>query len=175
MIIRVIQIGELQPNLLNIIVEELNKKFKSKFISGERLEMPQDAYDKFRRQYLSDRIIEKLKKLKKGNEKIIALTSSDLYSHGLNFIFGQADKDVCIVSTARLDQVFYGNSQNFEQLILRTLKEVIHELGHMFGLGHCQNPICVMSFSPSVAYVDEKNVDFCKECTLKMSMEGIEI
>jgi len=80
-----------------------------------------------------------------------------------------------VVSTARLDPQFYGNPANFELLIERALKEAVHETAHMFGLKHCRNPECVMSFSNSVSYVDDKKDDFCRECSVKISMEDIRI
>ena len=49
-------------------------------------------------------------------------------------------------------------------LLERVKKEAVHEIGHTFGLGHCLNKICVMSFSPSIFDVDRKEVHPCKKC-----------
>jgi len=46
-------------------------------------------------------------------------------------------------------------------------KEVIHELGHIFGLPHCKNK-CVMQFSNSLAEAMEKPSHFCQECIKKL-------
>ncbi|HDI02624.1 MAG TPA: hypothetical protein ENF95_00640, partial [Candidatus Aenigmarchaeota archaeon] len=148
--IKLVQVGTIQPNILDVIVRELNRRFKSKFFIGEKVEIPAKAYDKFKEQYDAEMVVKALEV--KDCDKVIGVTSHDLYYKNLNFVFGVAGKDTCIVSTARLDPKFYGNSPNFDLLIKRTLKEIIHELGHMFGLEHCSNPKCVMSFSNSVAY-----------------------
>ncbi len=173
--IKILQVGEIQPNILDIIVDNLNKRFKNKFYFGGKIDIPEDSYDKFKNQYNSGVVIKTLKNEKGEDDKVVGITSNDLYYKDLNFVFGLTEENVCIVSTARLDPQFYGNSANFELLINRTLKEVVHEVGHMFGLKHCTNPLCVMSFSSSISYVDDKKDEFCKDCTLKISMEDIRI
>jgi pyruvate-formate lyase-activating enzyme len=44
------------------------------------------------------------------------------------------------------------------------LKEAIHELAHVFGLHHCDDWHCVMSFSNSLADADLKGHNFCSRC-----------
>lgn len=41
---------------------------------------------------------------------------------------------------------------------------VIHELGHIFGLGHCENENCIMSSGGSSIQIDK----FCNKCLEKM-------
>ncbi|MCD6247592.1 MAG: archaemetzincin family Zn-dependent metalloprotease [Candidatus Diapherotrites archaeon] len=89
----------------------------------------------------------------------IGLTASDLFYRDLNFVFGLASfaTKCCIVSWYRLRQA--------EQLFFKRLvKECLHELGHVLGLQHCQNKQCVMSFSNSLAEVDEKQAAYCSNC-----------
>jgi len=50
----------------------------------------------------------------------------------------------------------------------RTFKELNHELGHTFGLLHCNSPRCVMNFSNSVLEVDQKSRFFCEKCQKKL-------
>ncbi len=96
----------------------------------------------------------------------LALTGADIYVKELNFVFGVASSllRAAVVSFARL------LDSDAQKVISRWRKEVTHELGHVFGLAHCTNPVCVMSFSNSVDDVDEKSEEFCPECTLKLKM-----
>ena len=173
--IKIVQVGEIQPNIMDIIVNSLNRRFKNKFYFGGKIRLPEDSYDKFKNQYNAETVMNSLKGYKGSDDKIIGITSNDLFTKDLNFVFGLAGNAESVVSTARLEPQFYGNPANFELLIERTLKEVVHETGHMFGMKHCRNPECVMSFSNSVSYVDDKKDDFCRECSMKISMEDIRI
>ncbi|HET6437289.1 MAG TPA: peptidase M54, partial [Anaeromyxobacter sp.] len=47
-------------------------------------------------------------------------------------------------------------------------KEAVHELGHCFGLRHCQSPGCVMGRSSSVHEVDEKGHGLCVDCRARV-------
>jgi archaemetzincin len=55
-------------------------------------------------------------------------------------------------------------------LFERTFKELNHELGHTFGLLHCNSPHCVMNFSNSVLEVDQKSKFFCEKCQKKLKL-----
>ncbi|NPA80149.1 MAG: archaemetzincin family Zn-dependent metalloprotease [Thermotogae bacterium] len=95
-----------------------------------------------------------------GAIKVLAITDADLYERGLNFVFGEAQLGGrnTVVSIHRLRHPDPG------VFLERVLKEVNHELGHTFGLGHCTNPRCVMSFSNSILDVDRKSRRFCPSC-----------
>lgn len=173
--IKIVQVGNIQPNIMDIIARDLNRRFKSKFYAEGRIKLPEESLDKFKKQYNAEVIVKSLKANKGTNDRIIGITSDDLFTKDLNFIFGLSGNDACVVSTARLDPQFYGSPTNFDLLIGRTSKEVIHEVGHMFGLNHCPNPECVMSSSSSISYVDDKKDEFCKECSMRISMEDIRI
>ena len=47
------------------------------------------------------------------------------------------------------------------------MKECVHELGHTFGLLHCQPPTCVMARSVNLAQVDAKDPDLCHDCRIR--------
>ena len=49
-------------------------------------------------------------------------------------------------------------------LVERLAKEAVHEVGHAFGLLHCDVEGCVMGRSPAVREVDEKSSELCEEC-----------
>ncbi|MBE3091906.1 MAG: hypothetical protein IMZ53_06205 [Thermoplasmata archaeon] len=39
-----------------------------------------------------------------------------------------------------------------------------HEVGHLYGLGHCRNPKCVMRTCTCLPEVDEAGNDLCAAC-----------
>ncbi len=43
-----------------------------------------------------------------------------------------------------------------------------HELGHVMGLQHCDDPGCVMYFSNRLSDTDRKASDFCETCQRKL-------
>lgn len=97
-------------------------------------------------------------------QRVVVIIEGDGYVEGLNFVFGVATEGWGgIVFTERLRPEFYGGVPNEALFLARLLKEVIHELGHSFGLQHCYNN-CVMRFSNSVVDVDRKREFFCHKC-----------
>ena len=97
---------------------------------------------------------------------MLGIADEDLYVNGLNFVFGEAELGGCyaIISLARLHQSFYGLPENESILTERIVKEAIHEIGHVYGLGHCPDPDCVMHFSNCLEDTDIKGVDYCQSC-----------
>jgi len=127
---------------------------------------PRLGFDPARGQYHGGTILSYLETLAFPElVKLLALVSYDLYERGFNFIFGEAEPGGrnAVVSLFRLrhtdERIFF----------LRVFKEVNHELGHTFGLKHCPDSGCVMSFSSSLIEVDRKSERFCEACTVKLS------
>ncbi len=106
--------------------------------------------------------------IRSGNIKFagLGITKKDIYFSNLNFVFGLASPTAycAVVSLRRLDPEFYGYPQDDELYNLRVRKEVMHEIGHVFGLPHCSDYSCVMSFSNSIDDVDRKKDVFCSSC-----------
>ena len=127
------------------------------------------AFDLERKQYLSSKLLASLGKSER-EERIVGIADVDLYVPRLNFVFGEADvaSGTAIVSLYRLRQEYYGLAPDEALLLDRATKEIVHELGHTFGLEHCPNSKCVMHFSNSLADTDVKEAYFCTECRPKI-------
>ncbi len=125
---------------------------------------PSFAWNAQRRQYLANAILDHVSPGESACA--LAVTDLDLYAVGLNFVFGLADQATrrAIIALPRLRQTYYRLPDDKDLFQQRVLKEAVHELGHVFGLRHCQDRRCVMTFSNSLADTDFKGQGFCSKC-----------
>lgn len=104
--------------------------------------------------------------MKTDADAVLGIIDKDLYAENFNFIFGLAYSDYSLISLHRLI------SADKELYYKRAVKEAVHELGHLAGLGHCPNISCVMHFSNSLGETDIKNETFCSRCYERFSSGG---
>jgi archaemetzincin len=121
-------------------------------------------------QYLSTAILNAILEQKEyaPYEKILGIVDHDLYVPELNFVFGEASRNVAVISLTRLRQIFYHLPEDRNLFHQRVLTEAVHELGHTYGLVHCENSRCVMFFSNSLMETDRKGSEFCQKCKSKL-------
>jgi len=171
--IYIIPIGDVEQDPLLRLSWVLREKFDGVFEIGERIPLSEDTYRPERRQYFATPLMGDLKKsIPKDADKALGVLDVDIFVPALNFIFGQADLGgkVALISLTRLREEYYGNNENRELFMERTLKEAVHELGHTFGLRHCANAKCVMHFSNSLMDTDVKEADFCENCRKELEL-----
>lgn len=137
-----------------------------RYLPEERgfLRLPKEAFSLQRNQYNAGIIMKYVSHIRKF--PALVLMKDDIYFQNLNFVFGLSSPTakISLVSFSRLNPEFYGYPFDKEIYISRIRKEIIHELGHMEGLLHCQNQKCVMNFSNSIYDVDQKSDWFCNVC-----------
>jgi archaemetzincin len=156
-------------NIADEIMEELKDRVGGIFHSSVEIKAGfsdlTQAYNSEREQYFSSKLLASLEK-SAGDERVVGIADVDLYVPRLNFVFGEADivSGTAIVSLYRLRPEFYGLAPDEALFLERATKEIVHELGHTFGLGHCPNNKCVMHFSNSLADTDLKEAHFCDKC-----------
>ncbi len=165
--IQIVNASSLQRGDLDHLTTTLNHIFGaavSMRSSGLDLSL---AFDASRKQFHSTLLLAELLALPNPEqEKIAAVVDVDLFVPVLTFVFGEAQLDgiAAIVSTHRLANQFYGIEADSVLLRERLEKELVHELGHAFGLLHCRQFECVMRSSTYVEEIDLKRVDFCDRC-----------
>lgn len=136
------------------------------------------------RQLLSTDILERLaKRLPDDAYAAIAITGIDLYPEpDWNFVFGQASlsERVGVYSLARYDPAFHGETlaepERSRKMLRRSLKVLVHELGHMFGIAHCTAFHCVMNGSNHLAETDAQPLYLGPVCARKVAWStGVEL
>ncbi len=134
-------------------------------VRPERLDVAY-ARDRMRDQYHSTAILQAMQPLAQPGTRLLAVTSLDLYVPVLTFVFGEAQLagSCAVVSLHRLREEFYGLPPRAELMRERLVKEAVHELGHTFGLTHCDDWRCVMTSSHGVGRLDVKGAVFCVLC-----------
>jgi archaemetzincin len=164
--IRLVTVGSLPPVMLGFLQEGLRRELGAAVRMEGNLPLPASCPEG-RSQYPGEPFLAALAAARPpGEEVILGVTGVDLTVSGLNFVFGLADpaSRAAIISLARLYPEFYGQPRDPRRFKERALKEAVHELGHLWGLGHCPDPACVMSFSNSLADTDRKGPGFCPAC-----------
>ncbi|XP_005992218.1 archaemetzincin-2 [Latimeria chalumnae] len=127
---------------------------------------------------------------------IVGITMIDLYPEdSWNFVFGQASmtEGIGIFSFARYDDDFYttaykGRLKTNQKLkprdysvfngyytppvtsilLFRSCRTLTHEIGHIFGMHHCQWLQCVMQGSNHLEESDRRPIDLCPVCLRKL-------
>jgi archaemetzincin len=158
--------------ILNPLDQNLARRFPLFTRVLRRLINIDTAFDAHRNQYHSTELLAQLiDDPPRDAARILGITSIDLFVPVLTFVFGEAQLDGigALISTARLRNEFYGLPPDAAKYRKRIIKEAVHEMGHTYGLIHCQYPWCVMNQATYVDDVDERSGDFCENCAHTIS------
>ncbi|UCE38262.1 MAG: archaemetzincin family Zn-dependent metalloprotease [Thermoplasmata archaeon] len=131
----------------------------------EGASVPEKSYNALRNQYESLLFLDLARQY--PGDRVLGITDVDLFAEPLNFVFGQAEISgkAAVISLSRLKgkkKIYYS----------RTVKEAVHELGHTFGLRHCDEETCVMHFSNCLAETDLKGEKYCASCDKDLRRKG---
>lgn len=105
-----------------------------------------------------------------GGRRVVGLTDLDLFISIFTFVLGagQLGGRAAVVSTRRLRPESFGLPPDPALLEERVAKEVVHELGHTFGLRHCLDAGCAMMASSVADQVDSRGADLRGDCLTKL-------
>ena len=162
--IRLVQIGPLPRGVaVDALLPALSQALGVECASSPWQLDPAFAYDAKRHQFYSTAILKALALLP---ERTLGVTAVDLFVPVLSFVFGEAQLGgrAALVSVCRLRQEFYGLPADDRAVTDRLLKEAVHELGHTYGLRHCEDWQCAMSSSHAVERIDVKMAELCSRC-----------
>jgi archaemetzincin len=172
-------------NIILISFGFFEEDFLNKIADSVKLEYPfgvsikeghldlSEYYDPVRRQYNGTRLLKEVDSIFSSDSgKTVGLFSVDLFIPILTYIFGQAilNGRTGIASFYRLANERYGIISDDNFVVDRFRKEVIHELGHTFGLIHCHFPTCVMRSSTYVEDIDQKSAHLCAKCRNELNL-----
>jgi len=181
-IVYIQKIGDVEASVLIKLKKNLKWSLKdyidSVKILKETIPIVDFPYNPISKQYDASYIFDLLDKdiKNKSQFRTLGVIDADVYVDTLNFIFGRAKypknefykyHGLSMISVARLNENFYRRLPNDSLFELRVLKEAIHELGHTFGLPHCNNN-CIMRFSNHLKDTDDKPHKFCNVCEKKV-------
>ena len=103
---------------------------------------------------------------------MIAVTQNDLYPDAsFNFVFGQATftDRIGTFSVHRFDDPVVGDRKpSPARFRKRAYTIAAHEIGHMFGLPHCNYYRCLMNGSNSLRETDASPMHLCPVCLRKL-------
>lgn len=174
--IMLISFGYFEKELLEIIVDDVEREFSVPVKTREGYLDLSDYYDPTRKQYNGNELLKEIEsRFATETSKTLGIFNVDLYIPILTYIFGQAflNGRSGIASIYRLSNERYGIKKDQTIFIDRIRKEVIHELGHTFGLIHCSNPTCVMRSSTYVEDIDQKKHFLCSKCKTDLGGQTI--
>ncbi len=165
--VTLISFAYFDEHFLTNLARSVNQEFRSQVNFKEGHLDLSEYYDPTRRQYNGSRLLRDIEeKFSTDSSKTLGLFNVDLFIPILTYIFGQAflNGRSGIASFYRLNNERYGINTDANIAFERFKKEVIHELGHTFGLIHCHVPTCVMRSSTYVEDIDQKSAKICLRC-----------
>jgi archaemetzincin len=165
--ITLISFGYFDAALLRNVAQAVRNEYRFPVQIREGMLDLSEYYDPTRRQYNAVKLIHQVETVFAQNSfRTIGLFNVDLFIPILTYIFGQAflNGRTGIASSYRLSNERYGMQPDELLLTERFIKEVIHELGHTFGLIHCHVPVCVMRSGTYVEDIDQKGAVLCPAC-----------
>lgn len=157
---------------LQLLKDSIEQFYKVTVYIAADKSFPEHLYYKPRKRYRADRILHWLRMNSADSIRtVVGITSKDvsttkgtLYDYGVMGL-GYRPGHACIVSTFRAAKT----ARNKNHLQQRLLKLVIHEMGHNFGLPHCNNEACFMVDAEGQMKLDMEKY-LCDMCTKKLKI-----
>jgi archaemetzincin len=133
--------------------------------------MPKSAYYSPRQRYRAETLLGFLdKRLPEGGNRIIGVTAADIsttkgavYDWGIMGLANMPGSS-CVVSSFRCKRL----AESPEHSTVRFGKTAVHELGHTFGLEHCQSRGCLLEDGGGSVLTTDREYDLCTQCRARL-------
>jgi archaemetzincin len=161
--------GDVPPDELERAARILDQRFAARSVVLDSLSIPPAAFAADRRQFDADVLLDVLFERRPERAlRVVGVTEHDLYVSGRTFVFGYAHltDGMAVYSLARLRERFYGRARADETATLggRVERALAHELGHTFGVPHCEARGCVMGVVTQLDSLDALELHYCDAC-----------
>jgi archaemetzincin len=170
--IGVVPLGLVPGPILEVVAEQSRLKLALEAEVLPALKDPAYALDERRKQYNAATIINRAESLGFDPcDKVIGIVNGDLYVPIFTHVLGQAREGgkFAIVSLYRLKRRADRSMAPMPLILNRVIKVALHELGHLFELGHCLDDACLMNFSGGLDDLDRIELHFCGYCNAFMA------
>lgn len=131
------------------------------------LPAPVYALDPGRMQFDAGKIIQQLEREAFADcQKWIGVMEGDLFVPIFTYVLGEARQGgrCALVSMSRLAEKGDVGDAGQSRILERCAKVALHELGHLFGIVHCHDPLCVMHISGDIHDLDQRRLTLCRYC-----------
>ena len=167
-LVGIVPIGDIPRLVPKVIAAHIAGYLDLETTILEPMPSPTYALDEQRLQFNAGTILHKLESMPfEGVAKIVGVINIDLFVPVFTHVFGEARQQgrVALVSLFRLTNGRSEMAQPPPALLERTAKVALHELGHLYGLAHCENEPCLMHFSGNLEELDRLSLSLCRYCT----------
>jgi archaemetzincin len=164
--------------MVTMVAKELENFYGIETTILAKAEMPDSCKKPYQYRYNANKVLQYLAVIKPTNiPYILALTTEEIATKKKGYDeygilgLGSCPGPCCVVSIARMGVLDV-------QLKERLVKVGLHEMGHNFGLPHCnwKDPRCLMrDANGTVLTIDEEEKYLCRYCSGFLTNKGFQL